>query len=434
MWKNKNRVGFSLVLNVLVLFGMLLWMRPGFGAGGTLLWENMTSNLKGAVVYQNYLLRVLYEFLYGAGKTIPWYTLTQYLLLLIAFTAVISIVLELLNDRLGWIVTFLFLTLFGYECYIQMSYTKTASVLIGTGMLLLIYGATKEKYSKRILVTGWFFGCAGAMYRIEQVAVGMVLMIGLCLYLIWEKKVSVSRLVLGFGVFAILAAGLFAADGKLYEKNAAWQQEREFYTVRDHLMDYGVPEYTQNKELYKQLGIKKKVYNQYTKGKAEFYNEQPLETLKALKEAKPMERLSKALLLLYMRKFLVCCSRSRTFLCFLLMIVFWLCWGRKKKSSVVTALYEAGMLGGMYFCLFYRMRDISYEYDMGLWFFLSLILLWFLKELEEKLDKSVWIAICLSVLIVNQKDWFTDWRIYEQKGQENYYGALDVTRENMEKY
>lgn len=433
IWRDKKFIGFSLILNVLVLFGMLLWMRPGFGAGGTLLWENMVSNLESEVIYQNYFLRVLYECLYNIGRNIPWYTLVQYLLLLSAFTAAVSIVLEILNNRLGVIVTFLFLTLFGYECYIQMSYSKTASVLIGTGMLLLIYGASREKQSKGRLIAGWFFGCVGAMYRMEQVVVCMVLMLGLCLYLIWEKKVSVFRLVLGLGVLVVLAAGFCIADGKMYEKNTQWQQEREFYSVRDHLLDYGVPEYEEQKELYKQLGIKKKTYkNQYLKRKVEFYNEQSLETLKALKEAKTMERLSKALLLLYMRKFLVCCFRSRTFLCFLFLVVFWLCWGRKKKAAVLTALYEVGMLGGMYFCLFYRMRDISYEYDMGLWFFLSIILLWFLREKEETLEKGVWIAICLSVLIVNQSEWFTDWRIYVQKGQEKYYGTLDVTRENME--
>lgn len=432
MWKDKNKIGFSLGVNLLVLLGMLLWMRPGFGNEGQLLWTNMSSNLEGAVVYQNYLLRALYSGLQRTWRNVPWYALIQYVLLLSAFTAVIYVVLQLLDNRLGSIVSFLFLTLFGYECYIQMNHAKTAAILVGTGMLLLIYAAAKERFSKGTVLLGWIYGCIGAMCRVEQFVICGVLILGLCVYLLWEKRCSAPRLLGTMGILAVLVLGLFVADGKLYEKNVQWQQEREFYTVRDRLMDYGVLEYETNKELYKQLGIKKKTYNQLQKGKEEIFNEQSLETLQALSAAKPMERLSKALLLLYMRKFLVCCFRSGTFLCFLLLVFFWLFWGKKSKSAVLAALYEALMLGGMYFCLFYRMRDISHEYDMGLWFFLSLILIWFLNEREEKLQGSMWIVLCLSVLIASQKEWFTDWRIYVQKGQEKYYGAFDVTQERME--
>lgn len=432
MWKDKHKLGFSLGANVLTLLGMILWMRPGIGSESSLLWETMASDWESAVVHQNHLLRSLYGVLQNAWGKVPWYALIQYVFLLAAFTSVIYVILEQLDNSMGWVVSFLFLVLFGYECYIRMNHTKTAAVLIGAGMMTALYGAVKEQVCKRSVAVGWVLICVGAMYRMEPFGVGVLLILGLCLYLLLEKRVSFLRLLCTMGVPVLLVSGLLAVNGKLGAKDQEWQQKREFYTVRDHLMDYGVPEYEQNKELYKELGIDKKTYKKYTKGSKEFYNEQPLETMLTLKEAKPMEQLSKALVLLFLRKFLVCCTRSRTFLCFLLLAVFWICWGKKKKTALLAAFYEAMMLGGMYFCLFYRMRNASSEHDMALWFFLSLILVWFLRDREVKLEKSAWLALCLSVLIVVQKDWFGDWRIRAQKGQEKYYHAFDVTKEKMD--
>lgn len=432
MWKNKNTLGFSLCVNVLVLLGMVLWMRPGFGAETSYLWQNIASDWENAVVHQNYLLRELYNVLQNICENVPWYTLIQYILLLGAFTLVIYVILEQLDNHMGLIVSFLILMLFGYECYIRMNHTKTAAVLVGAGMMMVLYGITKEQVCRASVAVGLIFGCAGSMYRVEIFVAGALLMLGLCLYLLWEKRVSFFRLFYSMGLLCVLVLALFVTDKKLYEKNSEWQQDREFYSTRNHLMDYGVPEYEQNKELYQELGIEKKTYKKYEKGSKEFYNEQPLETMKTLKEAKPMERLSKALLLLFLKKFFVCCTRSRTFVCFLLLIIFWLFWGKKKRSAVLTAFYEAAMLGGMYFCLFYRLRNDSSEHDMALWFFLSLILVWFLKENKENLQKSVWIVICLSVLLIAQRDWMKDWRINVKKGQEKYYYAFDVTKEKME--
>lgn len=448
--RNKNKKWFSLGLQLLILCLLLLCMEPGFE--NSLRRENMLSNLTEAASFQNYFLRAFYNAVYEICPALPWYALLQYVLLFTAFYAVTCIILRQLEGMQGIFITALMMIYFGYECYIRMQDTKTAAVLSATAVFLLIYGAEKKKGSWRPLILGVILGLFGSMYRISQFLISFLLLAWFGA--VWlrketgrcrreegnekgtERSSHCLAVYLGaLAVLALLAGGLYQADKILYAENESWRADRELYTVREHLRDYGFPDYEENKELYEELNIDEEKLKEYQK-KEKNQKKDPLEelsvdTMKALAAAKPRERLSKALILLFMKKFPVLWFQSRTFLCFLLLAVFWIFWGRHSRGTFLMLLAEAVLTGGMYFCMFYRERNDCSQMDMGFWFALCLVMVCCLSGTVWRISGEMKLLLCLSVLIMNQGYWNSQWRIppktgKEKASQEKYYGPFDV--------
>lgn len=448
--RNKNKIWFSLGLQLLILGVLVLCMEPGFE--NSLLRENMLSDMTETASFQNYFLRAFYNAVYEIFPALPWYALLQYVLLFTAFFAVTCIILRQLEGMQGIFITVLMMIYFGYECYIRMQDTKTAAILSAAAVFLLIYGAEKKKASWRSLILGVLLGLFGSMYRISQFLICFLLLAWFGA--VWlrqetgrhrkeedaensaEGRSRCLWIYLGaLAVLAVLAGGLYQADKILYAGNESWRADRELYTVREHLRDYGFPDYEENKELYEELNIDEKDLKEYQK-KEKNQKKDPLEelsadTMKALAAARPRERLSKALILLFMKKFPVLWFQSRTFLCFLLLAVFWIFWGRHSRGTFLMLLAEAVLTGGMYFCMFYRERNECSQLDMGFWFALCLVMVCCLSGTVWRISGEMKLLLCLSVLIMNQGYWSFQWRIplktgKEKTNQEKYYGPFDV--------
>lgn len=441
MEKENGAGRFALELNLLMLFVMLTVSRPGFGGGEKRLKENLAADFEAAVSAQNGCLKYLYEVLQGWMDTIPWYALLQYVLLFCAFWAVTSVILHRMELWYGTMVSLLVLLYFGYECYLHLEAAGTAAVLSCAGLLLIFHGASEQKKSGRMFAAGWVLGTAGAMYQIRVFFVCALLLSGMLLYEIGSRRnrnksvphtphlfcaQSCASLLAGCAGLLFLVLGSLAADRALYAQKEVWQMQREYHTVLKRLEDYGLPEYAQNQELYEKYGISKKKYRALRKGKG--LEEFSLEELQALDTARGSERLSKALLILYMKRFLVNCFQSKTFFCALILAVFWIVWGRHQKLVFAVLGYEVFWLALLHFCLFYRMRENSPQNDLGLWLSLSLLLIWFLKEKAEKISGKVWLLLGLCLLLQNQKTWQKDWRLLQQT-DEKIYSPFDVRGE-----
>ena len=88
----------ALAANLLVLFVMVLVMRPSFETNDDIVFAELGSGLRGVkdahLVFQNYGLGVIYRFLYAVTGRLPWYTIFQYVILLVAFTAVTYVLIK----------------------------------------------------------------------------------------------------------------------------------------------------------------------------------------------------------------------------------------------------------------------------------------------------------------------------------------------------
>ena len=95
-----RKISAALAANLLVLFTMVLSMRPSFETNDDIVFAELGSGLRGVkdahLVFQNYGLGVIYRFLYAVTGRLPWYTIFQYVILLVAFTADLCI-----NEQAG---------------------------------------------------------------------------------------------------------------------------------------------------------------------------------------------------------------------------------------------------------------------------------------------------------------------------------------------
>ena len=441
--RNKNKIWFSLGLQLFILGLLLIFMEPGFE--NSLRRETLPGALTEAVSFQNGLLRAFYQTVYGFCGSLPWYTLLQVLLLLLAFSAVTCVILRNIERRQGLFVVLVMMAFFGYECYIRMQYTKTAAVLSAASFFLIIYGSEKKEDQMKSLVPGVLLGSFGFLYSNTQFLICALLMIwfGAVWLLRKEKKKSGGErnrksiiIYLGtLGVMAVLISGFWKADQMMYARTQQWQMDREKYTLREHLRDYGFPEYEQNKERYENLGISEKDLKQYQK-KGKNQKQDPLEelsvdTMKTLAEAKPRERLSKALILLFLNRFSILWFQSGTFICFLLLAVFWIFLEKHDRGTFIMLLAEGVLTGAMYFCMFYRERNSCSEMDLGFWFALCLVLCLCITGKSWRLSGKMKALFLVTVLILNQSRWYSSWRLppktaKEKAKQEKYVGPFGL--------
>lgn len=122
----------ALAANLLALFAMVLVMRPSFETNDDIVFAELGSGLRGVkdahLVFQNYGLGVIYRFLYAVTGRLPWYTIFQYVILLVAFTAVTYVLINRLEGISGLCLSLILVCGFGYEGYIHLQFTKTAGI------------------------------------------------------------------------------------------------------------------------------------------------------------------------------------------------------------------------------------------------------------------------------------------------------------------
>mgnify|MGYP001116804276 CR=1 FL=1 len=140
---------FALGVNLMAMLAMTLVMRPSFETNDDIVFAEFGSGLRGVktprLVFQNYILGLVYRLLYQVTGRLPWYTIVQYAVLVAAFSAVTYVFMNRLKGYWGLYLSFILLWVFGYESYIHIQFTKTAGIAAAAAVLLLFHVITSEK-------------------------------------------------------------------------------------------------------------------------------------------------------------------------------------------------------------------------------------------------------------------------------------------------
>lgn len=182
----------ALAANLLALFAMVLVMRPSFETNDDIVFAELGSGLRGVkdahLVFQNYGLGVIYRFLYAVTGRLPWYTIFQYVILLVAFTAVTYVLINRLEGISGLCLSLILVCGFGYEGYIHLQFTKTAGIAAAASVFLLLYVLEKERWSWAEAVFGICLGIMAYMYREDQFWASCGLMAGAGLLFLFDLR------------------------------------------------------------------------------------------------------------------------------------------------------------------------------------------------------------------------------------------------------
>ena len=296
-----RKISAALAANLLVLFTMVLFMRPSFETNDDIVFAELGSGLRGVkdahLVFQNYGLGVIYRFLYAVTGRLPWYTIFQYVILLVAFTAVTYVLMNRLEGISGLCLSLILVCGSGYEGYIHLQFTKTAGIAAAASVFLLLYVLEKERWSWAEAVLGICLGIMAYMYREDQFWASCGLMAGAGLLFLFDfrkyKGRKLRRLglcVLTFGVLLACVFGVDRWDASKYQ-SAEWKGYQEFNQLRSRLLDYGFPDYDSNQETYEELGISRDAYELYRSwnfNDIEKFNTDVMRKLVDLKQQRPL--------------------------------------------------------------------------------------------------------------------------------------------------
>ena len=417
-----RKISPAVTANLLVLLAMLLIMRPSFETNDDIVFAELGSGLRGVkdahLVFQNYGLGVIYRFLYSVTGRLPWYTIFQYAVLFVAFTAVTYVLMNRLEGISGLCLSLILVCGFGYEGYIHLQFTKTAGIAAAAAVFLLLHVLDREKWSWAEVIAGICLGIMAYMYRTDQFWASCGLMAGAGLFFLFSlrkyKGRKLRRLgicILTFGIFLVCVAGVDRWDASKYQ-SPEWKEYQEFNQLRSRLLDYGFPDFDSNQETYKELGISREAYELYRSWNFNDTEKFNTEVMKKLVDMKQKRPLTAGTVTAFLKRYPSDLLKMPMFYLFAVFVLVWLIWGRKDVFAVLSVLAEWLMLMAVYFYLYYQGRYMVNRVDVGLWFSACLVMLWILSAQKlQRMDEKASVVLCVLCVTAGQFQMYKDWRI-----------------------
>lgn len=243
-------------------------------------------------IFSNIILGKIIKALLGICPILPWYTIVQYVGLFFALTCITYVLMKEEKNEYRTILSWMLLVMFGYECYVKVQFTKTAGVLTIAGILFVYQAIKTEKIHVLQLILGSGLAVLGSFWRFRGFLMILPIVGSVALFTgLWEIKKGHWKKFLRYGV---VYGGLFLMciflnifSNKVYNSNPEWKEYKEFNKVRAELLDFGFPDYDENREIYQKHGISKndlELYRNWNYGDPERFTEEMLHDLAEAKE------------------------------------------------------------------------------------------------------------------------------------------------------
>lgn len=416
-----RKISVALISNLLILGAMAATMRPSFETNDDIVFAELGSGLRGVkdahLIFQNYGLGMIYRFLYAVTGRLPWYTIVQYMILFVAFTAITYVLVSRLGEISGLCLFVILVCGFGYEGYVHLQFTKTAGIAAAAAVFLLFYLLEQKKYSWWGIIVGVLLAVIAYMYREDQFWASCGLMAGAGLLFLFDlrkyRNKKLRRLgicVLTFGVLLLSVFGVDRWDSSKY-RSAEWKEYQEFNQLRSELLDYGFPDYDSNQEIYEELGISREAYELYKSWNFNDTEKFDTEVMKKLVDLKQKRSLTIRTVTAFLRRFPSDLLRMPMFYFFAVFALLWILCGKKDVCSVISVLAECLLLVAVYFYLYYQGRYMVNRVDVGLWFSACLVMLWIFSSGEVRhMNTKVSVLLCMICVALGQFMMYTDWR------------------------
>ena len=417
-----RKISVALLSNLLILGAMAAFMRPSFETNDDIVFAELGSGLRGVkdahLIFQNYGLGMIYRFLYAVTGRLPWYTIVQYMILFVAFTAITYVLVSRLGEISGLCLFVILVCGFGYEGYVHLQFTKTAGIAAAAAVFLLFYLLEQKKYSWWGIIVGVLLAVIAYMYREDQFWASCGLMAGAGLLFLFDlrkyRNKKLRRLgicVLTFGVLLLSVFGVDRWDSSKY-RSAEWEEYQEFNQLRSELLDYGFPDYDSNQEIYEELWISREAYELYKSWNFNDTEKFDTEVMKKLVDLKQKRPLTIRTVTAFLRRFPSDLLRMPMFYFFAIFAVLWLLCGKKDVCSVISVLAECLLLVAVYFYLYYQGRYMVNRVDVGLWFSACLVMLWIFSSGEVRyMNIKTSVLLCMICVALGQFMMHKDWRI-----------------------
>ena len=243
---------------------------------------------EGKLIYISPLLGGLLAWLQGKVTALPWYYLFEMGMLAVTMAVYYYLVLDRQGKR-GLPAAAVLTRVFVFALLDRLQYTKIAGAAAGAGVLLMFHCfREKKKWYGGLLGAG--LALAGFLLRPDAFFVVLIPLFGVGVVLLVELlRDKDTKRVLGL-CGAFLTVFLLCGGGMLAQKDAyaseAWQSFTRYNDLRTKLLDYGFPDYEENRALYESLNISREdlaLFQSWDFGDPEVFSVETMEALCAAK-------------------------------------------------------------------------------------------------------------------------------------------------------
>lgn len=263
----------SLGMNIVFFLFVICIIRPMFESNDdvtmAMLAENTEGNTNGILLFSNILYTRFLQALYSVTRAVKWYVWVQLAGIFVSLTSVTYMIFKKAGKFYGSFINVLLLSFLSFNTYFKFQFTRTAGVCAAAGIMLVFYALEKKKCIAKYIQIAIAFVLIfySSLVRFDSLATAAIALssIGIIIVIEFLKKKEFKRIIEYVLVFAIV----FSAPLAAYAYNIHFYNsgDMEYYTeynsLRSELFDLGFPDYDDNKELYKSMGISEKDLEYY---------------------------------------------------------------------------------------------------------------------------------------------------------------------------
>lgn len=354
------------------------------------------------LIFINIVIGKVLKMLLTIFPGVYWYTIFQVVLLMVSFSVIFFVIFKKCGEELycAYLLNGLLLITFGYECFANMQFSKTAAAAVIAGMVLLFEAV--EDLDWREIAAGELLIIIGSMVRYSVFEMSLVIFFGVGIrkLVLTVKSKEYKRIKFYFLLFGLAISSSFLMnkfDKWQYSSNPEWKEYREINTLRAQLLDWGFPDYEKNQNLYTSLGISEEdieMYKDWDFADTEIFSK---ENLKLICAAKEKEIIREHTFPEFLEEWLMIFLDYRFFIGFLIILFLWLLSGKKEKVlvgfSVLTVI-------GIELYLYYKGRYLVRRVDFGVIMAAAVVIAWNVKNMGKKLNREM-VAILLGCTVLN---------------------------------
>lgn len=194
--------------------------------------DGQMANKSRYIMFCNYFLAAVLEWMYDlTGNAYPLYSYYQYGLLFLSFTGISYILLRRCGFFAALAAAACLLGAFAADCYIWLTFTKTAGVGVTAGVLLMLFakrerGTPGTPEGRGCLAAGAALCLASFALRTEPFVTGLALLFPVGLYELignvrssGQKKFRAAAVYFRpFLIMLLLAAGLYGGNALMWRE------------------------------------------------------------------------------------------------------------------------------------------------------------------------------------------------------------------------
>lgn len=409
---SKANICCAVVFVMILAVVYLLFLTPLYAINDDSAMANISYGVFGTysnrLIFVNICLGSFIKQLMQLFPHIPWYAVCEVIVILASFIVLFFLLLEQFGIG-GAVFPATVVTLFfGYSYIARIQFSQTAGIACIAGCLFLFYGIHQKKIWAHSISGALIF--VGSLYRFDVFMMLLIPFGGLGIYLIFDFLVkknlkALTRYIVPFVVVIAMCLAAKLVDIQSYKITDDWVQYTEYNALRSNLLDFGFPEYDDNKDLYHELDISKsdlEMFSNWNFADPEIFN---IATMKKLVEAKQHDGVPNGFLFGFLSEMVTGWSSYSFFPPILYAAIFVILdWKQQGKGRWLVA-YEVISFIGINLFLYYQGRYLVERIDISLLLSIFLIFMLYCQNCEHLYNRKTSLLLaaivcCTSILSI----------------------------------